>query len=69
MAVVFARACAQARGWLKFVFTGRFRLVGLLMVVFCGISGVTRIALAIMNADVTVFAPQRLLGARLAAHR
>jgi glucan phosphoethanolaminetransferase (alkaline phosphatase superfamily) len=62
MAVVLARACAHARGWLKFVFTGRFRVVGLVMVVFCGISGVTRIALAILNADVAVFAPQRLLG-------
>ena len=58
----FEKVAARGRRWLAQLFFGRFRLVALVVAVFLSVSLATRLALAFFNADIAVFAPQRVVG-------
>jgi phosphoglycerol transferase MdoB-like AlkP superfamily enzyme len=56
------RGAGAARRVTAHLFAGRFRLVGIVLVVFLLVGLATRVTLAVFNADVAAFAPQRMVG-------
>ena len=62
MKTLVCKASARVRRTFGWLFAGRFRLVGVPFAVFMVVSVLTRLVLALFNAELAAFEPQRLLG-------